>query len=621
MLNKIILAAINRANTSKPDAMQADAFENPTSYTGYIYPLRYLLALRYLKTKQKTLAHFRYKKEYPIAANDFTNALIERLSNKQSSNQIKHNAELTKPNFPWLGNVFTAKIIYPLLFVSLAGVLFSVNQWHQQKKIESVLANYLPYFSDLLHRKLLLKHNDANTNLVEATELSINKTENKILSELPEKNGVRDIMQAQLTKLKDPNTDSESIMFGFKEVNTLFDREQQPYYLSPKSFTMPCSSLIDAPVEQMMMLKELESLMSNNNPELCRTTMMTTYKVDDRTQLFYKDKHVTKSNEVELPLFHVRRIDKVPAVDGALGLTFKERGIGSIILVDRIKNFARESILPALTFQGRNYIIPYWMQGHYEIEEAVTKGYKKDINQIYPDKTEQKKVKTLVKQLIKDKNRMQNSKMEQTMQRTNSNNDQNIFGNGFDAISVLLGNSKKDKGNIKEFVRPLFDEADSQTLKKLDEALYPSIEYHEAYHQIDKKDWLPPNWLTSVFKGKLDENATEHTLEELGAYLSQLANTEQGQNIWLSKLLIFSLNPMTKGQAEYYASSIIFNAMEALHLEEAIEANYIATVDDKTRIFKALLSKDSDEISRMARQAYQILFQRDVPNLANHSLN
>ena len=620
MLNKIILATISRNSISKPDAMQADAFENPTTYSGWIYPIRYLLTLRYLKTKQKTLKEFRHKKLYPIAETDFSDALLERLSNKKISKDKRQNAKSNSIKIPLLAFLFKAKFIYPILCVALIGGLYASNQWQEQKRVENVLANYLPYYSDLLHRKLLLKHNDANEKLIKITNASLQKTEEKILNDLPEADGVRAIMQEQLVKLKDPGMDSEKIMLGFKDVNTLFDKVQQPFYLSPKSFTMPCSSLIDAPVEQMMMLKELESLMSNNNPELCRTTMMTTYKVDDRTQLFYKDKHQEKSAEIELPLFHVRRIDKVPAVDGALGLTFKERGIGSIILVDRIKSFARESILPALTFQGRNYIIPYWMQGYYEIEEAVTKGYKKDINLIYPDRKEQRKVKTLVKQLIKDKSRMQNSKMQQTMQRTNSNNDKNIFGNGFDAISVLLGKSQKDKGQSKEFAKTTYDEKDSLILRKLDEALYPSIEYHEAYHQINKKDWRPPNWLMPVFKGKLNDNAIEHTLEELGAYLSQLANTDQGQNIWLSKLLIFSLNPMTKGQAEYYASSIIFNAMEALHLEEAIEANYIATVDDKTRIFKVLLSKNSEEISSMARRAYQILFQRDVPNLIN-SLN
>ena len=445
--------------------MRPDIFESSSTYAGWLYPVRYLLALRYLKTKQKVLSEFQNKKIYPITQQDYQQLLLNKLSGSSKENNVDSQSVVANSSTPLFSMLFKAKLIYPLLLIALAFTFHNVYQWHQQKGIENVLANYLPYYSDLLHRKLLLKHNDGDEEKIAILDASIKRTGEKILGELPEKDGVRSIMRDQLVKLIDSATDSEKIMLGFKDVNTLFDKFQQPYYLSPKSFTIPCSSLIDAPVEQMMMLKELESLMSKNNPELCRTTMMTTYKVDDRRQLFYKDVHKSKSDDVELPLFHVRRIDKVPAVDGALGLTFKDRGIGSIILVDRIKNFARESILPALTFQGRNYIIPYWMQGYYEIEEAVTKGYKKDINEIYPDKQEQRKVKTLIKQLIKDKFRMQNSKMEQTMQRTNSNNDKNLFGSGFDAISVLLGKGQGKHGsdNKKEFVKTKYNDEDTLT--------------------------------------------------------------------------------------------------------------------------------------------------------------
>ena len=586
--------------------MLSDAYENPKTYHGWIYPVRYILSLRYLKLKQLILATFRDQKIYPIADSEFKSVLIEKLSPKQK-----------KTNNPILSWGFKSVLIYPLFIAAFAFGAYTLNHWYQQKRVENILANYLPYYSDLLHRKLLITHNNGSDELLKAINDNIESTEKKILNDLPEKDGVRDIVQKQLLKLKDPSTDNAEIMMGFKAVNTLFDQYNQPYYLSPKSFTMPCSSLIDAPVQEMMMLKELESLMSNNDPELCRTTMMTSYKVDDRTQLFYDEQHTfghasTKDKE-ELPLFHVRRIDKVPAVDGALGLTFKNRGIGSIILVDRIKNFARESVLPALSFQGRSYIIPYWMQGYYEIEEAVTKGYKKDLNEIYPDKKEQRKVKALIKRYISDQFRMQNSKLQQTMQRTNSNNDKNIFGNGFDAISVFLGKKQTESKTKKVSKKNTPEEEFS--LRKLDKTLYPSIEYHEAYHQIDKSLWKPAPWLKGTFKDKLDANQLEHTLEELGAYLAQLANTNQGQNIWLSKLLIFSLNPMTQGQAEYYASSIIFNTIESIDLGKPVNPNYIATVEDKTRIFKSLLKKDSTEISRLAKTAYEILFQRPVPVL------
>lgn len=580
--------------------MTADQFENPANYKGWIYPLRYLLALRYQKTKQSILEYFRYNKVYPIPEDDFSDALLQQLSGKnnyQATQKIKP---------PVYASGFKAKFIYPSLLVGLLITSYGINNWYQLRHIENILANHIPYFSDLLHKKLMLTHNGSESQLKKINTV-IKKEEEKILSELPERNGIREIMSVQMEKLKDTATSSEDIMFGFKALNTQFDKQGLPFYLTPKSFSMPCSSLIDAPVEQLMMLQKMEELMSGGKPERCRTTMMTVYRVDKREQLYYSE----NDKEIELPLFHVKRVDKVPAVDSALGLTFKHRGVGSIILVDRIKNFGEESVLPALTFQGRSYIIPYWMQGYYEIEEAVTKGYKKDLYEIYPSKTERIKVKTAIKKIIKNKNRMQNAKMQQTLQRPNDNTDTNLFGGNFDAISVLLGKQKPKKKKVN---LTLNDDSKAMLLK-LNEVLLPSIEYHEAYHQINKKEWNQPTWVKETFKDKLSENGIDHTLEELGAYLSQMANTEHGQNIWLSKLLIFSLNPMTKGQAEYYASSIIFNAFESLDTGVEIKASHTASVEKKTEIYKILSSYSTAEIKALAKRAYEVLFERDVPVL------
>ena len=604
MLNKIILSVIHKDSLSI-NSMSSDRLESPASYKGWIFPLRYFLALRYLKIKQNVQESFRSNKIYPIPENDFKDALIAKLSGKK---------EIQPSQSPLSALGFKASLIYPVLIAASVFGLYQLNDWYQNRKVENVLANHLPYFSDLLHRKLLLKHNE-NPSLLKKIEAALQTEQEKILADLPEKNGIRAIMSTQLEKLKDSAVSSEDIMFGFKDVNTLFDAKGLPFYLTPKSFSMPCSSLIDAPLEEMMMLKKLEELMSNGNPERCRTTMMTAYKVNHRGRLMYAEKINGNDNtDIELPLFHVERIDKVPAVDSALGLTFKHRGIGSIILRDRIKNFAEESVLPALTFQGRNYIIPYWMQGYYEIEEAITKGYKKDIEAIYPNKVERIKVKNLVKKLLKNKTRMQNSKMQQTLERTNTTSEKSIFGNGFDAVSSYLGQfNKEDDSKQKKVSSEKLENV--ELLEKLDAVLLPSIELHEAYHQIDKKHWNTPTWLKKTFKDDLSESGIDHTMEELGAYLSQLAATKQGHNIWLSKLLIFSLNPMTKGQAEYYASSIIFTTLESLLRGNPIEPSYIASIDKKTEIYKTLASMETDEIKELSKRAYEVLFEREAPVL------
>ncbi len=618
MLNKIILTQIKQQtqnNISRISAMLDDVFEEPATYKGWVYPLRYLLALRYLKQKQKVLAWFLNQKIYPVLDDDFQSALIEQLLGKKDF--ARQSANKKSPLFSLF---FKAIVVYPALLGTLVFGLYSLNDWVQQRRIENVLANHLPYYTDLLHRKLLLTHNNGSASILEKVEASITKEQKKILSDLPEKSGIRELMNQQIEKLKDPATDSEAIMLGFKAVNTLFDKKGLSYYLSPKSFSMPCSSLIDAPVEEMMMLKQLESLMSNNNPERCRTTMMTVYKIDKRNQLFYSDASTNsevnkKEAKVELPLFHAKRIDNVPAVDNALGLTFKEHGLGSIILTDRIENFGRESILPAMTFLGRRYVIPYWMQGYYEIEESVTKGYQKDLNSIYPKKANRLKLKSAIKKLIKDKQRLQNAKLKSTLGRTNSNNSQSLFGNGFDAISDLLAKQNNgDKNNA--YNKHKLEQADLDLLVRLDAVLIPSIEYHEAYHQIDKKNWGIPVWTKELFKEeKLSVNGLDHTLEELGAYLAQIANAEKGQNIWLSKLLIFSISPFTKGQAEYYAASIILTTLHSLHLEKDVSPYFETSIEDKNRIYDQLISMSHDEKSLLAQKAYEALFDREVPQL------
>ncbi len=597
--------------------MLSDDFEKPSTYKGWIYPVRYLLSLRYLKQKQKVLVDFRKKRVYPIDDFDFKNALIQQLSSKNKRHRTAPAQAHLPPKTPFLNLIsfgFKSFIVYPLLISALVFGGYSLKQWYQQRKIENVLANYLPYYSDLLHRKLLLKHNDGNSKQLQSIDVALQKTQKKILADLPAENGIRDSVDKQLKKLNDRHVSGADIMLGFKSVNALFDQKGLPYYLTPKSFSMPCSSLIDAPVEQMMMLKKMEELMSDGKPELCRTTMMTVYKVGKRNALIYE--HADEKGDslnTELPLFQVTRVDKVPAVDSALGLTFKDKGLGSILLMDRIKNFSDESILPALTFQGRNYIIPYWMQGYYELEEAISKGYKKDLDTIYPKKSERREVKKAIKKLIKNKKRLQNTKMKQTLEQNSSVNEENIFGGGLDAISVMLNKANKNKKSVS--LKNKLNENEYELLDKLNTALLPSIELHEAYHQIDKKSWKTPSWLVTTFKNELSENGTEHTMEELGAYLSQLANTEEAHNIWLSKLLIFSLNPMTKGQAEYYASSLIFDTMESLRLGASIKPSYTLSIDKKTAIYKSLTALNTLQIRKLAKRAFEVLFEREVPKL------
>jgi len=591
MLNKILRAALlDKSSVINP--LQSDAFETPAHYKGYVLPLRYLLAMRYLKYKHTILETFRNEAVFPVPEAAFRQRLQAHLAKKSRGATAKT---------PVLSQLLKAWFIYPVLIAALLVSTWLFKDWLADQRLQAMLANRLPYYSDLLHRSLQFKYSgyeEAHKKVLIERE----KERKYILAQLPDKENLQAIMGKSLSRLANKDTDSETIMLDFKAVNSAFDQHQLPYYITPKILTVACSSLIDAPLDEILTLKTMEDILTGGNPEKCHTTMLTVYHVAKRTQLTH--------GEVELPLFHVRRIDKVPAVDGALGLTFGEQGIGSIILLDRIQEFASHSVLPALTFQGRSTLIPFWLQGYYDVEEAISKQYKQTLADIYQSKSELKQLKITAKQILKNKQQMATSRMQQTLQRADGSSDQGVLGGGLDAISTLLGGNNKDNNKSGKKIT----EIDNRLLDKLNQALILSIEYHEAYHQIDKTTWKEPQWVMELFKD-LSDNGKEHALEELGAYLTQLTYTKQGADIWLTKILFFSLNAMMRGQPEFYSSSIILSTMNNLYLGEKAKISYQLSVDDKIKIYKTFATIDESYLKIMAERTYIELFKRPVPEM------
>jgi hypothetical protein len=589
MLNKILLNLVQQNMAVNP--LQDDTFEAPSYYKGYVLPLRYLLAMRYLKHKAALLNEFREEGIYPIPADEFAQRLVARLGKKNTG---------TTTVMPLLSKPLKAWFIYPLLIITLLVSAWLFQDWIANQRLQAMLANRLPYYSDLLHRSLLFKYSGYEE-AYKKVLTEIKKERESILAQLPDKKDLKATMEKGLLNLVSKDTTTEQIMLDFKAVNMVMDKHKIPYYITPKVLTVPCSSLIDAPLEEILTLKKMESILTGGNPEKCHTAMLTIYHVAKRNHLDYGD--------IELPLFHVRRIDKVPAVDGALGLTFGKQGIGSIILLDRIKEFATDSVIPALTFQGRNILIPFWLQGYYDVEEAISKQYKQTLSNIYKNRAEIKQLKTTAKQILKNKRQMTTSRMRQTLQRADGASNQGVLGGGLDAISSLLGGlEKKDKKSKKP------EKIDYTILEKLNQALLASIEYHEAYHQIDKEKWIKPTWVSNVFEN-LTENGKEHALEELGAYLTQLTYTKKGTDIWLTKILFFSLNSMMRNQPEFYSSSIILGTMNSLYLGEKVNISYSLSVDEKINIYKTFAALDEAYLKIIAERAYIELFRRPVPEM------
>lgn len=596
MLDSILLKLVQlESNSQYLDPMQADSFERPSFYAHWIMPVRHLLAMRYLKHKRVLLSAFTEQAIYPVYKRDYLAALEEKLQKKAWFGWMKSPSALISP--------LSVIVFYPLLVAALIFGSWHIHNWYVDKKMHLALADRMPYYSELLHRAQVARQYAADEPLKKFIAQA-NEEKQNIISLIPNKGTVHLLMDRALSSMQDDNETNAEIMVHFKNLNAEMDTEGLPYYMSPKLFMDDCSSFAPGvDKEQNEIINLLERLMRNKDVKekpLCRTGIITVYNVDERRALNYLDKQ-----HEELPLYHVTRADKVPAADGALGLTFKSQGIGSLILLDQIKRFAEQSVLPALTFQGRNYIIPYWLQGYYDIEESITKNYKSDISELFTSPESIKLLRSAAKEMLLDQQHLASSRMQQTLQRSTPPTLSNtgIIG-GLDAISGLMDLTKNTSK------QPAQDAARKE-LDLLMTSLLPSIEYHEAYHQIEKESWPEPSWVAVNFKD-LSENGIESSLEELGAYLTQLVYTDNGHKVWLTKLLLFSLNSMTKDQPEYYASSMIFSAMRDLYLLRDIKPNHNLDVDEKVEIYKALSEMSVAELQNKANAAFEVLFERPV---------
>jgi hypothetical protein len=598
MIDSLLLKLIEQeSNSEHLDAMSEDAFEQPSFYDHWILPLRYVLAMRYLKHKKAVLGAFKTQGIYPVFRRDFIDALQERLQQKVWFREGIMPSTLLSP--------LSKFVFYPLI---IAGVLlgsWQAHAWYVNKNMHLALADRMPYYSELLHQALVAKQYAAQKPLEEI--LAKAEAEKKhIISLVPDKGAVHTEMNRALSSMQDETLSTAEVMIFFKRLNAEMDIQQLPYYISPKLFVDECSSFapgVDKQENEIINLLDrlLKEQKIEDSTPLCRTGIITVYKVEQRKALDYIEDNL---EDEELPLYYVHRADKVPAADGALGLTFKSQGIGSLILLDQIKRFSEQSVLPALTFQGRSFIIPYWLQGYYDIEESITKNYKSDISDLFSSPESLKLLRSAAKEMLLDQQHLATSRMQQTLQRS-------LPANGaegtLDVISGMMDTLREPSPQPAQ-------KAAKGELDTMMKSLLPSIEFHEAYHQIEKANWKEPSWVAEEFES-LSERGVESSLEELGAYLTQLVYTDSNHKVWLTKLLLFSINSMTQGQPEYYASSVIFSAMQDTYLLQDISPNHRLTVDEKVEIYKALSTYNIRELQDMAKVVFEALFERPVVTL------
>ncbi len=564
-LDKIILSTLDEHG---PHPMQPDPFEKPSNYRGWPFLLKYPLAMRYLKRKTETLAYFRLNSVFPIPQEAF----LQQLKTRLSGDTI------------WIGG-FRSIIIYPLLLICLLTGAGMVKKQYETQKLEKALSQHLIQYSDLLHQNIGHKQLQ-QTEMVEKIDRLAEIEKQKILSALPDY--LRTQFNLALSMLTDDNKTAEDIFVAFTKINQKLDAHGLPYYIVPKTFNADCLSFVDIPLELEWLLK---GLFSANQPlKQCKTTLVITYKIKQAEQFQYETE--------TLPVYHGYRLDTVPISELALGLTY-HKGLGSIVLLNSTRDYAIDSIIPALVYRGRYQIVPLWFKRKYRVEDEVANVYQKTLRSIYQDE-QVITLKNIAKALLRDKDTP--SRLRHTLMQV----DQGIGGgdwihSGIDALSNVL---EKDKKNEMP--------ADLSAIETIEDLIIKSVAYHESYHQISKTDWQEAAWVSTVLGNNELKN---DTLEEVGAYLVGLYYGDKTRAIQITQLFFFSVNILLENRPEYYASSLILMALIESYTTEQFTPRLAKNPLELFMAYKTLNKLEDDELGRLAKKAYIKLFDRPFPEI------
>jgi len=577
-LDKIILRTLReKEHGQQPHPMQPDPFEKPSNYRGWLFWLRYPLAMRYLKRKTETLAYFRLNSVFPIPQEAFLQHLKTSLSG--TSDRM--------PIWTW---GFRSIIIYPLLLICLLTAAWMVKKHYETQQLEKAFSQHLIQYSDLLHQNIGHKQLQ-QTEMVEKIDRLAEIEKQKIISALPDY--LRTQFDLALSMLTDDKKTAEDIFVAFTNINQELDAHGLPYYIVPKTFYADCLSFVDMPLELEWLLKELFS--ANQALKQCKTTMVITYKIKQEEQFKYETD--------TLPVYHGYRLDTVPISELALGLTY-HKGLGSIVILNSTRDYAIDSIIPALVYRGRYQIVPLWFKRKYRVEDEVANVYQKTLRSIYQDQ-HLITLKNIAKALLRDKNSTTPSRLRHTLMQV----DHGIGGgswihSGIDALSnVLKEDNKKDE-------MP----ADLSAIEAIENLIIKSVAYHESYHQISKTDWQDAAWVSTVLGNNKLKN---DTLEEVGAYLVGLYYGDKTRAIQITQLFFFSVNILLENRPEYYSSSLILMALIESYTTEQFTPRLAKNPFELFMAYKTLNKLEDEELGRLAKKAYITLFERPFPEILN----
>ena len=452
-------------------------------------------------------------------------------------------------------------VFYPLLAGALVFAVYSGVKWQEAALERSVFKNDIPRYADTAYElKALQGRTDESADRpqkVAVLEAQLSESKKEILNHFQQRPLIASALSSLLDGVKGNELSQPELMKNVKQLNDQLFVENVPFYISLMTEIADCAHL---PVETF-----LPRLFGGgeNTDQTCLVHALLTFDVDEHR--YYAD------GEVDHLAYFTHRLDKLTIYEqGVLGRVHIGDDTAQIML-GNIEGASASSLNAVNEGVLQTKLMPQGMPDVYGLE-SLARRLQSRVIETYVDEFEHSwrwRLKRVANQLTGRES------------------------------SLLV-----------------------EAARKLQRRTADVTAFHEVQHLVDQyNDLEEPDW----FQNTLDEvgdgvpanlKFREHVLWELSAFFTHFAYGGELSGILLNEFTAITLDPKLQDQPHYYSIRILLPVLQAMQEGTLGDTppTPASTLGDVARSYK-LLATNADNLDELAREAYQLLFDRPIPDL------
>lgn len=461
----------------------------------------------------------------------------------------------------WWSVLLRPAVFYPLVLLLLAAAAYLAFHAQQSALERSVFKSDIPHYADTVYQlKALQAQEDDSADQSPDTaqlEATLEESKQKILDHFQQRPDIASALSPVLDGVRSNDLSQPELMQGIRLLNDqLFDHEV-PYYISLMSEIADCAHLpIDTFLPRLFGGGE-------NSDKTCLIHALLSFHVDEHR--YYAD------GQIDHLAYFTRRLDDLTIFEqGVLGRVHIGDNTAQILL-GNIEGASASSLNAVNEGVLQTKLMPQGMPDVYGLESLARRLQSR-----------------VIEQYVKEFE----SSWRWRLQRV---------------VSQLTGKESS----------LLFAAA-----KKLQRRTADVTAFHEVQHLVDQTNNLQePDWFQNTLDEVGDsvpsnEKFREHVLWELSAFFTHFAYGGELNGILLNEFTAITLDPMLQDQPHYYSIRILLPVLQAM--QEGTLGNTpptpASTLGDVARSYK-LLATNADDLDRLARESYRLLFGQDIPDL------